>query len=1432
MSAAIGQLSPGQSIKDGQTSITIMNEPRLVAPKPIHAGLHSLGKNNGSALSSASHPVIREESGEEPPQQNQYSSSLLVSSSLRTRTDIDAILPVQGEEQDAIAAVEKLERMQKALQSKRMWLRGTGVEGMAIVATAGGKESWTNRTKRRLKKKAVKEEEVDAGISLPEYGEVELDISAMPGYRLMAKEKAKHFLNRANIHAEDNKEMEREPRSSMESAGDESISRFRPSSLKHPHALRHRQKELSPAIEIEPPRKVLQDNINQGQAPPTTPAEETSNATVATSPQSTLTAVEEGVPLDVVPKAPRSEMEIKKPLPKRGPMVMIQSPTEKGSLIQRLDDKDGQCQTSLTTQGTSNSSSSSEEDCDGKAQQAADTCQDHIANPSLLSPAEGTMHESPSSSSSMTSDGESFSSDDENSSNLTKFQDEFMLNLEHGEELTRKQRKKILRRRRKSATSNHNEDQMEKMIRPKAQYRNPTRSASLSNRMQVGLHYATSQSRNRRAMERYSPHPSRPSSTAPLGAITSKLDSSGNLVDMPALSRPGTNDTVNFRGDVSRSSTPGIGDPLDHVKDSRRSSVDEIIYSGGRDSPIPVGENSFCLSPIVDNNMNRDDQWSELIKNPPQRQGTLNSLSSTTTGNLSFRKRYFSLKRKKQDTLVVAEESDSGQISPAAADPEKELDHLLGKLIAQQAPQLLQEQYEYDILYENQRGLMFFGIPKFSAKTLFQWDPASWTNAYNENSAYNVVNAQLPDPAWEWVHPEWMIDMTGDVDESGWQYSYNFGRLAFNVFHRPTPAVPRAGVQGNVIMNERMAKKYEQRQEKEKSREDEGFEALMRTARTRSAKWSGIPDQNKYVRRRRWIRLRRRKALPMSATAANTPSGNTPLGIGKVSGDWSFLVKEEQKKVNEQTNLDALSSSDSESISDLESDEADSVSDYESNEAAGSSAFLPRRIPGHLQNGVGPNASKPKPGKAQARLRQHAKEFTGTIRELKCLLPAILDPYQGKRNSSNRKRMESDLWMSEIDARNPFISWNLVKKRLDDDDLAWASTSIRARERRYAQKLWERKETNAGGGQGIEEEHDAHCPRYELTKDALVEINYRRVMRIMKACKVDRHKLQLWKIWLGVEPVSSITQVAREEDLANAGLGVNPAFIPIEKVKESKDALKQARSRWRKAFSQADAMDVWDLLERRLDRLLLTFEYQASRASLIRLLLTIHATSHHAHRFRPTEQSIETNSGQAVEIKVPSTISPQLGADDYWNLTAAQGSTLAVDQWRAVNLPRLEFWSDLQKCARALVENSSRSDGLVGQGEFSSKIQRRSSPFSSVNRHSPGPSIIRSGTPQMNGSIANGPVGKRLSFSSPGLPSPLGKKPSLPQIKIQTSNAEKIARDRDRSFLASLLQLPAESQQEILIKSAKQDEADIQAAAPSSVIRHLNQVVQDSDEED
>jgi hypothetical protein len=81
-----------------------------------------------------------------------------------------------------------------------------------------------------------------------------------------------------------------------------------------------------------------------------------------------------------------------------------------------------------------------------------------------------------------------------------------------------------------------------------------------------------------------------------------------------------------------------------------------------------------------------------------------------------------------------------------------------------------------DILYENQRGFFLFGIPHFSSNSLLNFDPTPWQDAQFHPSAVDITNSQVPDPSWEWEWRTWYVDMSHDVDEEGWEYSFWFGK--------------------------------------------------------------------------------------------------------------------------------------------------------------------------------------------------------------------------------------------------------------------------------------------------------------------------------------------------------------------------------------------------------------------------------------------------------------------------------------------------------------------------------------------------------------------------------------------------------------------------------------------------------------------------------
>jgi len=85
-----------------------------------------------------------------------------------------------------------------------------------------------------------------------------------------------------------------------------------------------------------------------------------------------------------------------------------------------------------------------------------------------------------------------------------------------------------------------------------------------------------------------------------------------------------------------------------------------------------------------------------------------------------------------------------------------------------------QEDAAIDVLWENQRGWWAFGVPHFSSKSLLNFDPKPWLNGHRKPSPVNITNAQVPDPDWEWTWKSWYVDMSRDVDEEGWEYSFAF----------------------------------------------------------------------------------------------------------------------------------------------------------------------------------------------------------------------------------------------------------------------------------------------------------------------------------------------------------------------------------------------------------------------------------------------------------------------------------------------------------------------------------------------------------------------------------------------------------------------------------------------------------------------------------
>lgn len=84
-------------------------------------------------------------------------------------------------------------------------------------------------------------------------------------------------------------------------------------------------------------------------------------------------------------------------------------------------------------------------------------------------------------------------------------------------------------------------------------------------------------------------------------------------------------------------------------------------------------------------------------------------------------------------------------------------------------------EYKLELVIENQRGLKMFGIPVFSDKSLVPLlDPSNFQAIDGKNLRLinnNLHNLPLPGLNWQWDWDTWYILMLNDVDDQGWIYS-------------------------------------------------------------------------------------------------------------------------------------------------------------------------------------------------------------------------------------------------------------------------------------------------------------------------------------------------------------------------------------------------------------------------------------------------------------------------------------------------------------------------------------------------------------------------------------------------------------------------------------------------------------------------------------
>lgn len=111
---------------------------------------------------------------------------------------------------------------------------------------------------------------------------------------------------------------------------------------------------------------------------------------------------------------------------------------------------------------------------------------------------------------------------------------------------------------------------------------------------------------------------------------------------------------------------------------------------------------------------------------------------------------------------------------------------LINRLFFQKILQLIDNpthEYKLELVIENQRGFKVFGIPVFSDKSLVPvLDPSTFQSINGHNLKLinnNLNNLPLPDLGWEWEWDNWYILMLNDVDDQGWIYS----KLLFRSHH-------------------------------------------------------------------------------------------------------------------------------------------------------------------------------------------------------------------------------------------------------------------------------------------------------------------------------------------------------------------------------------------------------------------------------------------------------------------------------------------------------------------------------------------------------------------------------------------------------------------------------------------------------------------------
>ena len=216
---------------------------------------------------------------------------------------------------------------------------------------------------------------------------------------------------------------------------------------------------------------------------------------------------------------------------------------------------------------------------------------------------------------------------------------------------------------------------------------------------------------------------------------------------------------------LERSQTSGAN-KYDHA-------INLVDTTKPKESPEEIADNGSTAASIP-----RTDSGTPLLRQITKGQGTLRK-------ELARRKyaKYQEGKEEDEGTTPIDAGSETGLSAPGEPRPSQESertgrlrDKIPFRAKKKKAAAKKSEDTFIDVLYENQRGSFFCGIPLYSSNSLLNFDPSAWQTANFQDSAVNITNFQLPDPSWTWDWKTWYVDMSHDVDEEGWEYSFSFNK--------------------------------------------------------------------------------------------------------------------------------------------------------------------------------------------------------------------------------------------------------------------------------------------------------------------------------------------------------------------------------------------------------------------------------------------------------------------------------------------------------------------------------------------------------------------------------------------------------------------------------------------------------------------------------